>query len=153
MVIPEFFFTFLKSQRLWIFTPSTAPIFEVRLNQKNLQNLPRRNTKKGTGTKGRTVSWVWIFSWRKKFKKSFKVLSTRLQYLVCGCTMITFLFVPKVWKRALFVLQKSSDFPGGRLGLLSCQRRKILGASSFSRETYLQCWNVARSELLDIFFK
>ena len=39
-------------------TPSTAPIFEVRLNQKNLQNLPRRNTKKGTGTKRRPVSWV-----------------------------------------------------------------------------------------------
>ena len=62
-------------------TPSTAPIFEVRL----------------------------IFSLRKKVKKSFKVLSTGLQYLVCGCTMITFLFVPKVWKRALFILQKSEN--------------------------------------------
>jgi hypothetical protein len=31
--------------------------------------------------------------------------------------MITFLFVPKVWKRTLFILQKSSDFPGGRLWL------------------------------------
>ncbi len=31
--------------------------------------------------------------------------------------MITFLFVPKVWKRVLFILQKSSDFPGGKLGL------------------------------------
>jgi hypothetical protein len=67
--------------------------------------------------------------------------------------MITFLFVPKVWKRTLFTLQKSSDFPGGRLWLLACQSRKIHGASSFSRETYLQFWNVARSELLDIFFK
>jgi hypothetical protein len=80
---------FVSSWR-WKVTPSTAPIFEVRLNQKNLQNLPRRNTRKGTGTKGRPVSWVWIFSLRKKVKKSFKVLSTGLQYLVCGCTMINF---------------------------------------------------------------
>jgi hypothetical protein len=50
--------------------------------------------------------------------------------------MITFLFVPKFWKRVLFILQKSSDFPGGRLGLPGCPRRKIHGASSFSRETY-----------------
>jgi hypothetical protein len=55
----------------WIFskenmTPSTAPIFEVRWNQKNLENLPRRNTRKGTGTKGRPVSWV---SWGNKLKR------------------------------------------------------------------------------------
>ncbi len=107
----------------------------------------------GTGTKGRPVSWVWIFSLRKKVKKSFKVLSTGLQYLVCGCTMITFLFVPKAWKRVLFISQKSSDFPGGRLGLPACQRRKIHGTNSFSPETYLQFWNVTRSELSDVFFK
>jgi len=47
-----------KKGEKMILTPSTAPILEVRLNQKNLQNLPRRNTKKGTGTKGRPVSWV-----------------------------------------------------------------------------------------------
>ena len=132
-------------------TPSTAPIFEVRLNQKNLENLPRRNTRKGTGTKGRPVFRVWIFSLRKKVKKSFKVLSTGLQYLVCGCTMITFLFVPKVWKRALFILQKSSDFPGGRLGVLACQRWKIHGASSVFLRIYLKSWNSVRTERLDNF--
>ena len=47
-----------KQGKSFDLTPSTALIFEVRLNEKNLQNLPRRNTKKGTGTKGRPVSWV-----------------------------------------------------------------------------------------------
>jgi hypothetical protein len=83
--------------------------FRGTIEPKKNGNSPRRNTRKGTGTKERPVSWVWIFSrsiylvqeyiqyrnthsvwgglWGKKVKKSFKVLSTGLQYLVCGCTM------------------------------------------------------------------
>ncbi len=45
--------------------------------------------------------------------------------------MITFLFVPKFWKRALFILQKSSDFPGGTLGLPACQ---VVNVEKFTGE-------------------
>ena len=56
---------------MFLLTLSTAPISKVRLKRKNMENLPRRNTKKGTGTKERPVFGVWIFSETKKVKKRF----------------------------------------------------------------------------------
>jgi hypothetical protein len=116
-------------------TPSTGPIFEVRMNQKNLENLPRRNTRKGTGTKGRPVSWVWIFSLGKKVKKSFKVLSTGLQYLVCGCTMITFLFVPKFWNVHSSYFRNLQIFPEVDLDYRHVNVEKFTGRSLFEKHT------------------
>ncbi len=136
-----------SENKRWRLTPSTGPIFEVRLNQKNLGNLPRERelVQKDVRFLG-FESFLWE-------KKSFKVLSTGLQYLVCGCTMITFLFVPKFLTVHSSYCRNLQIFSWGRLGLLACQRRKIHETSSFSWETYIQFWKVARSELLDIFFK
>ena len=117
-----------------LLTPSTALIFEVRLNEKNLQNLPRRNTKKGTGTKWSPVSGVWIFSLRKKVKKSFKVLSTGLQYLVCGCTMITFLFVPKFWNVHSSYFRNLQIFPEVYLDYWFVNVEKFTGRALFPKK-------------------
>jgi hypothetical protein len=54
-------------------TPSTTPIFEVRLKQKNLQN----HTRKGTGTKGRPVSFLFYHESRKQEVKTKLIYEDR----------------------------------------------------------------------------
>ncbi len=104
------------------------PLFPTN-HKKNLEILPRRNTRKGIGTKGRPDFWVWIFSKKKILKRVFKVLSTG-EISVPGLWVYDdyFLFVPRILNHTLFIFHKSSDFPEVDFGPLSCQLRKIYGS-------------------------
>ena len=79
----------------------------LRLKPKKLENLPRRNTQKGTGTKERPVFGVWIFSETKKVKKRFSQQNgkrcTRLKFVLCYFSLCTVL------------LMQIFRFSGGRL--------------------------------------
>jgi hypothetical protein len=68
---------------------------------------------------------------RKQIKKSFKVLSTGLQYLVCGCTMITVLFVPKFWKRDSSYCKNLQIFPEVDLDYRHVNVEKFTGRALF----------------------
>ncbi len=92
------------------------------------------------------------FLWEKKLKKVLRSFARDSSTWFVGVRWLLFCLYPNSEPCTLHIAEIFRFFP--EVALLAChQRRKIHGASSFSWETYIQFWKVARSELLDIFFK